>query len=117
MEKELEIGIGHFNRKEFFEAHEAWERIWLHAGEEKLFLQGLIQIAVGYYHHLHKNPEGAMMLLERGSSYVSKYPDGYMGISSGKLIKDALSSVKKIEENKKCSLSPPKIQKIKKRLK
>ncbi len=35
-----------------------------------------------------------------------------MDLSSGKLIKEALASVKKLEENEKCSLSLPKIQKI-----
>lgn len=35
----------------FFEAHEEWERLWLRAaGQERLFLQGLIQLAAACVH-------------------------------------------------------------------
>jgi predicted metal-dependent hydrolase len=44
----FERGRELFNRGRFFEAHEEWEKIWLHAhGPRRLFLQGLIQIAAG----------------------------------------------------------------------
>jgi predicted metal-dependent hydrolase len=41
-------GVVLFNRGDFFEAHEAWEDVWVDcAGEERVFYQGLIQAAVG----------------------------------------------------------------------
>lgn len=42
----LEEGRGLFNRGEHWHAHEAWEPLWMGlAGEEKLFVQGLIMAA------------------------------------------------------------------------
>lgn len=39
-----------FNSAEWFEAHEAWETIWLDSsGDEKVFLQGLIQAAAALH--------------------------------------------------------------------
>jgi len=45
-------GIDLFNAREFYAAHDAWEERWLGAAgpAEKLFLQGLIQSAVAFYH-------------------------------------------------------------------
>jgi hypothetical protein len=46
-------GIEHFNRGEFFAAHEAWEEIWRSTTPEPRDLfQGLIQVAVGLHHFL-----------------------------------------------------------------
>ncbi len=106
---EFQKGLEHFNRQEFFEAHEAWEKLWLKAGKEKRFLQGLIQIAAGYHHYMHENKEGAILFLRRGSDYLSAYPEKHMGIYSGKLIKDALTSAEEIE--KQCLRSLPRITK------
>src|ERR1700692_4633943 len=37
-------GIGLFNNRRFFDAHETWEEIWLQSVEpDKAFLQGIIQ--------------------------------------------------------------------------
>lgn len=53
----------------YFEAHEELEALWMKAGgEEKILLQGLIQLAAGL-HRLKENPtktDGAFYLLDRG---------------------------------------------------
>ena len=39
-----QVGIRHFNAREFYDAHEVWEDVWREShGMEKRFLQGLIQ--------------------------------------------------------------------------
>ena len=44
-------GIEEFNRRFFFEAHDLWEEVWVETvGDHRLFYQGLIQTAVGFYH-------------------------------------------------------------------
>src|SRR2546425_12433393 len=44
---DLVAGTEHFNRGDYFEAHEAWEQTWDGTeGEESRFLKGLIQVAV-----------------------------------------------------------------------
>jgi hypothetical protein len=51
----------------YFEVHELLEPAWLRAeGSERLALQGLIQVAVGFHHAAHGNREGAISLLAEG---------------------------------------------------
>ena len=75
-------GIEHFNRGEFFEAHEAWETIWLHSsGIEKQFYQGLIQGAAA----LLKSQQGAVAAAKRLEEAALKklagVPDIYLGLN------------------------------------
>jgi FMN phosphatase YigB (HAD superfamily) len=47
----FEMGLGEFRKGRFFEAHEEWEALWKTAvGRDKVFLQGLIQLAAGLVH-------------------------------------------------------------------
>lgn len=65
-------GIALFNRGEFFECHEVLESVWLEAsGEDKTFLQGLIQVAVSFYHLRRSNYTGAGRLLRAGIDKLS----------------------------------------------
>ena len=83
-------GIALFNAGKFFEAHEVWEQLWL--GEpppEKVFLQGLIQVAAAFHHHLRGNPRGHRSLLAAGLAKLAQFPGEYRGIALAKLRKDA----------------------------
>ena len=63
----LVAGIELFNAQKFWHAHEAWERLWLAAtGDEKTFLQGLIQLAAAYHHVQRGTFRGAIRLFEAG---------------------------------------------------
>jgi DUF309 family protein family protein len=66
-EEDLERGIALFNEGKFFEAHEAWEILWLNAEDpqDKQFLQGLIMAAGAFIHYSKKECAGAATLLER----------------------------------------------------
>lgn len=59
----------------YFDAHEELEAVWMTAaGEEKILLQGLIQIAAGL-HRLSlddKKTDGAFYLFERGRQKLAK---------------------------------------------
>lgn len=59
----------------FFDAHEELEAFWMKAaGDEKILLQGLIQIAAGL-HRLKLDPrktEGAFYLFDRGLEKLAK---------------------------------------------
>lgn len=73
--------VDHFNRADFFEAHETWEDIWrAAAGPEKRFLQGLIQIAVALHHHSTGNLRGAQSLLGRGCRNLDGCPKVFGGV-------------------------------------
>lgn len=78
----FERGLAHFNARQFFEAHEVWEEIWLAEHEpERTFLQGLIQIAAAFHHYRRGNSEGAESLLAAGIVKITRFPHDYHGLA------------------------------------
>ncbi len=76
-------GIDLFNHGYYWEAHAAFEQVWLAVGRETvsgLFFQGLIQIAAGYLKLAAGEPDNAKTLVELG---IEKLPhqDDYCGLS------------------------------------
>ena len=79
MENSLfEQGCHYFNEGKYFEAHEAWEEIWVEAyGPRKYFLQGLIQAAVSLHHATNQNWAGTRKLSASALDYLEKgRPEG-----------------------------------------
>jgi hypothetical protein len=75
-------GVALFNRGDFFEAHEVWESLWMETfGEEKRFLQALIQAAVGILHFCNGNSRGAVKLFRSSRDYMGKYASHYLGLN------------------------------------
>ena len=59
-------GVECFNNKEFYDAHEFWEDLWLNYKlEDAKFVQGLIQLAVSYFHFFNKNLNGARSMMKK----------------------------------------------------
>src|SRR5260370_13129239 len=84
-------GIALFNSGRFYDAHEVLEDAWReNSGPEKLFLQGLIQVAVGLHHLSTGNDVGALSLLARAERNLSQYPEVYCGIELERF-RDAVS--------------------------
>jgi len=84
--KEFRRGIELFNRGEFFDAHEVLEDVWRAApDEEKKFLQGLIQVAVGLHHYSTGNKVGTRSLLARADKNLSAYNRGLEGLKLASL--------------------------------
>lgn len=74
-------GIEHFNALEFWEAHEAWETLWLAASTEvEQFLQGLIQLAAAYHHVRRGTFRGGVRLFDSSLRRLAAFPDGYCGL-------------------------------------
>lgn len=62
----LAEGLECYRTRQFFEAHEHWESVWLTLREpEKSFLQALIQISAAFHHLGRGNRIGAISLLTR----------------------------------------------------
>jgi predicted metal-dependent hydrolase len=75
-------GIELFNSSEFYEAHEVLEDVWrAEQGPHKLFLQGLIQVAVALHHHSTGNVVGCRSLLKRAERNLSSYPENYFDLN------------------------------------
>jgi predicted metal-dependent hydrolase len=74
-------GVLLFNRGDFFEAHEAWEGLWMEtAGPDRRFYQGLIQAAVGLCHFCNGNVRGAVKLYLSARDYMSHYGRHHLGL-------------------------------------
>src|SRR5450631_4070521 len=79
-------GLDAFNSGRFYDAHEDWEEVWLETpNPEKLFLQGLIQVAAAYHHFLRANIRGARTLLKEGAAKLDSFPDVHRGIELRRL--------------------------------
>ncbi|OAS22335.1 DUF309 domain-containing protein [Paenibacillus oryzisoli] len=76
------------DQRDYFECHEVMEELWLEEGRNPLY-QGLLQIAVGLYHHGNGNPNGSIKLFSAGLDKLAPYPDHTLGIDLGLLVKDS----------------------------
>ena len=58
-------GIELFNQEQFYECHDTLEEIWLEeTGEERGFLQGMIQVAVAFHHYQNGKWGAARSMLQ-----------------------------------------------------
>lgn len=74
-------GIVLFNRRDYFEAHEVWEALWMEtSGPDKKFYQSLIQAAVGLCHFCNGNLRGADKLYRSARDYMQRYGQHFMGL-------------------------------------
>ncbi len=79
-------GLEAFNSARFYDAHEEWEEVWLATSHpEKMFLQGLIQVAAAYHHYLRSNVRGARWLLREGAAKLEHFPGVHRGIKLDRL--------------------------------
>ena len=90
MDALLDRGIQLFNRGEYFECHEALEEAWMpERGPRRLFLQGLIHVAVGLYHHRRGNSLGATRQLRKALRKLAAYLPSCEGVDTARLYRDA----------------------------
>ena len=77
----LKKGTELFNKKEFYEAHEVWEEKWNDAeDDDRRLLQGLIQVAAGFYKLQVGMPAGTHKLLEKGEHHLRQLDVPLYGI-------------------------------------
>ncbi len=82
-------GVEHFNKREYYDAHEIWEELWHEEhGEAHDFVQGLIQFATALHHFEDSNLKGTRLLYIGGQQLLAPYPEIYWGIQLGKLRSD-----------------------------
>lgn len=82
-------GIEHFNKREFYDAHETWEDLWHEEhGEAHDFLQGLIQFATALHHFEASNLKGARLLYIGGRQLLEPYGEKFWGLPVKKFLAD-----------------------------
>lgn len=80
-------GITLFNAGDYFEAHEAWESLWLSStGTERTFYQGLIQLAAAMHHYSHGHYGAARRMYQKARSRFGQVPSPFLGLDLVALI-------------------------------
>lgn len=70
-----------FNHHLFFEVHEILEAQWrVEHDPVRLFLQGLIQVAVAFHHLERRNFRGAVALLHDGLEKIMPHRPAFLGV-------------------------------------
>lgn len=81
-QEKLHEGIALFNSGKFFECHEVLEDVWnTLQGDERRWMQGIIQVAVALHHHSTGNLAGTKSLLARAEAKLADAPSHVLGIS------------------------------------
>ena len=69
-------GIQEFNKRNYYDSHEYFEEIWTnHVLDDRLFVQGLIQLSVAYFHISNDNKNGAISLFKKSIKKLDNYID------------------------------------------
>jgi predicted metal-dependent hydrolase len=98
MDNRLLRGCELFNREQFFEAHEELEGLWMECrGGKRLFLQGLIHIAVGFHHWGKGNREGAVRQLRKGLKKLAGYLPASEGINTARFYRECAAALERLE--------------------
>ncbi len=81
--------VYYFNvERDYFECHEVLEELWMEEGRDLLY-QGLLQVAVGLYHHRNGNLRGAVKLLVQAVEKLEKGIGREIGIDLPRLLDDS----------------------------
>jgi predicted metal-dependent hydrolase len=104
-------GLEAFNSAHFYDAHEHWEEVWLETpNPDKMFLQGLIQVAAAFHHYSRANLEGTRNLLQAGLVKLDCFPEVHGGLEIAALreaVREWLAALRTGEIP--ASRKPPKI--------
>ena len=97
---EFAHGVKLFNGGQFWHAHEAWELIWdAHEEDERLFFQGLIQLAAAYHHLIVKrNYQGLVNNLDKAYAKLEVFQPEYLGVLVTPLLRFIEQAKKEVEK-------------------
>ncbi len=89
-EELLQLGIDLYNAGHYWNAHEAWEEVWLESERGvRNFYQGLIQVAAGFVHVTRNRYPGGVKLLGSGIEKLERYRGDFMGVNLNALVTGA----------------------------
>ncbi|HMP53415.1 MAG TPA: DUF309 domain-containing protein [Candidatus Melainabacteria bacterium] len=119
LQAEFRLGIEQYNRREFFECHESLESVWKQYLEtDRKLIQGIIQVAVAYYHLERDNFEGCRKLLDRGLGRLRKYRPSHLGLNMENFVAKVEADYRLLESEvclEKDRFAVPKLQFISRR--
>ncbi len=99
MDERFYRGLEEFNSERFFEAHEVLEDLWHEYRDvDRIFIQGIIQIAAAFYHLQSHNLKGAASQFTKGSEKLTRFLPVYKDVSVAKLLEDVQENQQRIQE-------------------
>jgi predicted metal-dependent hydrolase len=118
LQKRFEDGIRKFNEGKFYECHDVLEDVWFDVrGRSRKFYQGLIHLAVGFYHLTHRNNlKGTISQLNKGISKLSEYEPEFQGVELKRLldgVRKCLEEIQRLKDSKSEGFDYSPIPKIK----
>jgi hypothetical protein len=91
------LGLEHFNKGEYFEAHEELESAWrAESGEIRDLYQGILQAGVTYLHITRANYAGALKVYRRSQKWLVRWPDVCRGVQVGRLRSDLDAAIAEV---------------------
>lgn len=91
------LGFEHFNKGEYFEAHEELETAWrAEDGEIRDLYKGILQAGVTYLHITRANYDGAIKVYKRSQKWLTKWPDVCRGVEVERLRKDLNAAIAEV---------------------
>lgn len=83
---------------DYYQCHDLLEDLWLEEGREP-FYQGLLQVAVAFYHAQQGNLLGAKKLMLLALQKLTLYPSEWMGIHLGDVMQNAQHYVMQLQSS------------------
>jgi hypothetical protein len=97
-------GLQAFNRQNFYEAHEWFEKAWRESPlEVREFYRALLQLSGGYYRLTQDRPKAALKFFERAEFWIQPFPTPFMTIDTDlirKALKDLIIALTSLQQSK-----------------
>ncbi len=86
----VQQGFDAFNEGRYYQCHNFLEDAWMQESRQlRLLYQGILQIAVGFFHITKDNWRGAVKILERGIPKTARFQPNCLGIDVVALVSAA----------------------------
>ena len=93
-------GLEAFRKHDFYDAHEYWEDLWSdYRLKDAKFIQGLIQLSVGYFHISNLNINGARGLLNKCRPKLVGFSPKYRELNVLHILESVDRSLDFLEKN------------------
>jgi predicted metal-dependent hydrolase len=99
-------GVDEFNSGQFYACHDTLEAIWMEAETiEKPFYQGILQIAVAFYHLGNLNWRGGAILLGEGVNRLRRFEPVHESVDVETLVDQATEWLTLVQASGEAGLS------------
>ncbi len=107
----LKGGVDLFNSGRYWDAHEAWEHVWMpdRLGPDAGYYKGLIQVAAGCLHYTRHNRRGAVNKWSSGADYLRPYLPEHQGVLLGPLVESVDEFLDAMKQREWPDLTMPRI--------